>query len=253
MHRIEREGAATVLQCYARARYHHVRTETVRVGLDQADHHALLICRTEVDGASCQRFARLGEQSLVADQRAPPGSILPGKEFPGGDGDTLGIGDVALGIDESQLHGLQLQVVAFRRFTRELLQIEAFKDVESDERGETLSIGRELPHVVPPAGGADRLYPRAAVLREVVEGEEAASLSGEGGNRLGDFSMIKGFNIRLGKQAERARKVGIAPELTNLRHTTTRGKYSSKASELFAMQFRMNDFYCPAPIEEGVR
>src|SRR6266571_2698583 len=107
-------------------------------------------------------------------------------------------------------------------------------------------IGRELPHVVPPVGGADR-------LREVVEGEEAASLSGEGGNRLGDFSMIKGFNIRLGKQAERARKVGIAPELTNLRHTTTRGKYSSKASELFAMQFRMNDFYCPAPIEEGFR
>src|SRR6266702_4716539 len=240
MHRIEREGAATVLQCYARARYHHVRTETVRVGLDQADHHALLICRTEVDGASCQRFARLGEQSLVADQRAPPGSILPGKKFPGGDGDTLGIGDVALGIHKSQFHGLQLQVVAFRRFTRELLQIEAFKDVERDESGETLSIGREFPHVVPPVGGADRLYPRAAMLCKVVEGEEAASLSGEGGNRLG-------------KQAERARQVGIAPEFTNLRHVTVRGKHGSKTSELFAMQFTMNDFYFPAPIEEGFR
>src|SRR5215470_19133964 len=100
MRRIEREGAATVLQCYARARHHHVRAETVGVGLDEADHHALCICRAEVDSAAFQRLTRLGEQRPFVNQRTPPGSILFRKQFSGGNSDTLRVGGVALGIDK---------------------------------------------------------------------------------------------------------------------------------------------------------
>jgi hypothetical protein len=51
------EAVAAVLQRDAVARHHHARAEAHVVALDEADHHAALVGRGQVDGAALDRVA----------------------------------------------------------------------------------------------------------------------------------------------------------------------------------------------------
>jgi hypothetical protein len=101
-------------------------------------------------------------------------------------------------VGESELHRLDLPVDALGRRGG---PVEAFEDIERDERGNALPVRRQLPNLAVPVPRANRIDPRRRVLRQVLGGQQAAGCRGELGQPLPDLTPVKCVCLSLRDQA----------------------------------------------------
>ncbi len=77
----KREATAAILQREACSRYDDVGAERIKRGLDEAHHHPVGVGGAEIGGIAAQRIANLGQQRLLANQRATACGVRFGKQF----------------------------------------------------------------------------------------------------------------------------------------------------------------------------
>src|SRR3712207_8481001 len=98
-----------------------------------------------------------------------------------------------------------------RRVARVAGEVEAFEDVEGEQRGDALAVGRHLPHIVAAVTRRDRLDPGGGVGGEIGGAEVAAGVRGEALDRLGHLAPVEGVRAGFGDQAQRAGVAGRGP------------------------------------------
>ena len=77
------------------------------------DHHPVGVGGAEIGGIAAQRIANLGQQRLLANQRAAARGVRLGKQFSDGYARLRRIGDEVVYVGEGQLHRLELPMEAF--------------------------------------------------------------------------------------------------------------------------------------------
>ena len=85
-------------------------------------------------------------------------------------------------------------------------EIEALEDVEQHQRGQALTVGRQLDHVETAIVGGDRLDHVAAMSGEILGGEERAARRDGRDHFLGDRPFVEGARTLRGD-----RLAGSAP------------------------------------------
>ena len=114
--RVEREAVAAVLQADAVLGHDHAGAEAHVVALDEADHHAALVGRGEVDRAALGRRAGAeGLRALRVDQARALLQVGVVEHLRRRDRHRARLGHVAVGVGEAELHRLDLQVLRGRR------------------------------------------------------------------------------------------------------------------------------------------
>ena len=92
--------------------------------------------------------------------------------------------------------------------------VEAFEEVEGEERGEALRRRRRLPHRVAAIGRADGLSPLTRVRREIIGGEEAVALEALR-DRLTHPAAIDEVWV-VPQLGQRAGEIGLAEDIARL-------------------------------------
>jgi len=245
---VQAERRPAVLQDDPCLRDHDVRAEAVEGGLDVADHHPVGVRGAQVHRVAACRVPRLGGQGLLADECAPRCRVLLGQQLLGRHRPAIGIGDVPAGVGGCQLHRLDLQVEAVHAVARQIAQVEPLEDVQGDQRREALPVGWELPDVVPAVAGADRVDPGAGVGRQVLTADPAPGGPGEAGDPIGELPGVERVGVRLGDQAQAARQVGAAPEVTHAGRRPTRGEEIGERRELLPAEQGVDLLDLPTPV-----
>jgi hypothetical protein len=113
---------------------------------------------------------------------------------------VLGVGDVRVAVRERELHGLDASVPL--EGARQWLRLEALEDVERDEGGESLTIGRKLRDFGAAVGRPDRLGPGGAVPGEIFLREAAVLGLRRRNDRVGDAPLVERVRPALGDLRE---------------------------------------------------
>ena len=148
------------------------------------------------------------------------------------------VGNVSQAIGKGQLDGLDLTMVRQQRVA--LLKIKTLKNVERNQRHETVPVGRNLPDVVATVVHADGLAPVHLVGGQVVQRQLATRGLHAGGDLIGQRATVKTGSAGLGNVLQRVSMACRAPHLAGLRGTL-RGKgvkpgFEVRGLELFAKQ-----------------
>ena len=163
----ERETVAAILEREARPRHDDVRAEGMECGLDVAHHHPVGVGGAEIGRIAAQRITHLGQQRLLADQRAAFRGVCLGKQLLDGNVLVLRVGDDSGVRRRRPASSPQVVVEAFDRVARKLAQLIAFEDIERQQRGQSLGAWWHLPDVVATIARRDRLDPVAGMSRQV--------------------------------------------------------------------------------------
>ena len=107
------EAVAPVLQRHTVSGQDQARAKAHVIALDEADHHATLVGRGQVDGAALDRVAALEILGTIrVDQGRAAGQVLLVQQLSRGELHAARVGDITVHIGEGQLHGLDLQMLA---------------------------------------------------------------------------------------------------------------------------------------------
>ncbi len=97
-----------------------------------------------------------------------------------------------------------------------------FQDVQDLERGNSLAVGRKLPHIVAAVVGRDGFDPFGPVVLEVLHAEVTAERFAGGDDLSGDGAAVVGIASPFGDCAEAGGQVRIAEELADARRLAAR-------------------------------
>jgi hypothetical protein len=71
------------------------------------------------------------------------------------------------------------------------MRVEAFENLQDQQRDNSLPVRRTLVHVVAPEAGLDRVHVLAAELREIVHRVQPAHAAQTGDDVFGDKAFVK--------------------------------------------------------------
>ena len=164
------------------------------------------IARRDVD----RRLVEVDSRSLLR-------RVLLRDQFTGREPTERGIGVELRSVGERELLRFRKQMDVLGTLRPHRLQVEAFQDVEHLQRGDPLSIGRQLPHGVPAIRGRDRIEPVALVFGEVTQAEVSAILFAERHDLVRDASLVEDISPLGSDRAIGLREFGERHDLTDLR------------------------------------
>jgi len=127
------------------------------------------------------------------------------------------VGHIPARIGKGEAHGLDGQVQAFRREGVERSQVVPFEDIEGQQRGQSLPVGRTLPDAQAAIRGADGLLPRARVRSQVLHGHAAARGLEYCGDGLRNRALVIGALAALRDGVQRAGQARVAEEFARTR------------------------------------
>ena len=214
--RLQAEAVTAVLQADAEGRLDAAGAEAHVVALDEADHHPVLVGRRQIDGAALDRVAGAEVLRLLhVDQTGAALQVGVVQHLLGRHFHRLALGDVLVGVGESQLHRLDLQVLRIRSVDRHAGEVELLQDAERYQRRDALPVRRNLVQRVAAVVAADRLDPLGLEVGEILGRDGAAVGRRKLLDRLRDLAAIESLALALGDQPQRARR-GL--ELEQLAH-----------------------------------
>ena len=158
--RVDDEARAPVLQHHA-GRRAEARAEGCEQRVDEGDRVALAIHHGEVDGIAVGRVAgrQLRRHGARGVDVAAHGVGVAGREQPlHRHVHRVGVGDQGRTVAIAEARGFRLQVQALCAHRVEPGEVEALKDVEDEQRDDSLPVGRALVDVEAPVVRADGLH-----------------------------------------------------------------------------------------------
>jgi hypothetical protein len=123
------------------------------------------------------------------------------------------VADIAKHVGVSELLRLDHRMQRLRRVESPLAQRKALEDVQHLQRGDALSVGRQLGHRPAAVAGLDRLDPFGLELRKIVERHGAALLAHDVHDRLRGGAPVVAVATLFGDAAERSRQVRVLEDL----------------------------------------
>ena len=154
--------------------------------------------------------------AVQADQLGAAVQVVVRQHLLGRDFHRARVGHVLVEVGESQLHGLDLQVLRLHRVDRHVGNVEAFDDAQGDQGGDALSVRRDLMQLVAAVGTGDRLDPFRAVGAQVFQRHGGAAFLAEGGDALGQLAFVEIAALGGGDAAQRVGRVRKAEVLADL-------------------------------------
>ncbi len=189
-----------------------MRTPAGIGALDKRDHVAFIVGRGEVDGVRARGHPGLHAvgRPLGVDAFHPLRRVLLRDEPVDGHRRFCRVGVVDGTVLEGQLLRFDEQVQVFGGVRFQAGNVEVFEQIQGLERGDALTVRRNLPHVIATVARAHRVDPVRRMLREITHFEEAALLLRGTHNPLGDFALVKHAPAFARHQFERICKGGVA-------------------------------------------
>ncbi len=114
---------------------------------------------------------------------------------------------------------------AFRRKRRQRGQVEAFQQVERQQRGDSLPVGGTLVDAVRAKRDAGRRFPRRNVRRQVIERQAAARLLERVHDGFGNRPLVERRFAAFGNRAQRARQPWVAEPLARSGRASVNGQF----------------------------
>jgi hypothetical protein len=187
------------------------------LALDEAHHHPALVGGREIDRAALDGVAG-GEWlgALHVDQLRAAGKVRVVEHLLRRHFHRLALGNVAVRVGEGELHRLDLDVLRVRAVHREARHVEFLDDAKRDERGDALSVRRDLVQAETTVVAADRLDPFGLEAGEVACLHRAAMGGREAFDRLRDLAPVEGLALRFSDEPQCARSRLEVEQLAHL-------------------------------------
>ena len=116
-----------------------------------------------------------------------------------------------------------------------LLNAALLKNAERDQRGDPLTVRRELLHRTAREVARQQLYPVHAMVGQVLSRQVRAMFFGEGGNFLRQLAAVKGVAVGAGNQLKRVRLRRVTEDLPHARGAAFRGETGAEARLIFQL------------------
>ena len=194
--------------------------ERVEQAVDERDGVPVLVHDREISRVAAHLDLAVGrriDRLVGIDERAALRRVVPGQQLLDGHLGERRVGDVAVAIREGNLRRLDERVVVARRIVPHRRQVDAFEDVEQQQRGEPLVVRRKFVKGVAAVGRRDRLDPRGLVLREILHRQIPAVLLAVVDDGPADLAAVVGVAPALGERAERAGEILLDEDVAGLR------------------------------------
>ncbi len=230
---------APILQADTRFRHHDTRAKTHIVGLDKRHHHTIGVSRCQIDRAAFGRNAvswisRRTQIDLVCASR----EIVWIEQLLHRRVHRLGIGDIAVGVDQRQFHRLDLQMQGIHRIHRMRRQSFVAQNSEGDKRSEPLAIRWYFMQRVFAVVLTRRANPVALMCGEILYPQLRPMRYRVGGHPLSQIPPVESSARRLRDLLQSLRLRWTGKFLARLRRLPPRHKRLSK-TRVFAQDLRL--------------
>ncbi len=133
------------------------------------------------------------------------------------------IADVCMGIGKCEFHGLDQMVIIINRSVSHSLKIQLAGDIECQQGGQSLPIGRNLmKRITIPIIDTYRVNPFRLIAGKVVHRKNTPSFLNARGNLFCNFTLVEAIVTLFSNRLQRCRKFQITKHLGRTRSTTAR-------------------------------
>ena len=189
---VKAKAMAPVLQADAKLRLDAARTKPHVVALNKAHHHAVFVCRAEVNRAALDRIARTKILRLFhIDELGAAGQVSVIQHLLWGHRHRRWLSHVFVHVGKGQLHGFNLQMLRVHTIYRQTGHIKLVQNADGNQRRNALAVRRDLVQRVAPVVFTDRFDPFRLIVSKVFECVATAVGLRELNDRLGDLATVK--------------------------------------------------------------
>ena len=135
------------------------------------------------------------------------------------------VGGVGVVVGEGELHGFDLVVPGGGIDLRVGGGGGVGRHPQRHQRGDALTVRRNLPHLAIAVADADRIDPLGVVGGQVLVAHEATGTGGVGDDGLGHFALVEVAEAPLGQATKPPSVTGAGPHLAGAGRSTCGGEH----------------------------